>query len=113
MREKVAWANEHGLRLPDRAYRLAEEEVSCDGKPVCPKCTEKAPRPIRWAIPTLTGSCRGHQDQGILLVVSDLTVPIPTWGHDLPKPTSDRRIDSALSPVIHSADPPTPPPRVA
>ncbi len=117
MREKVAWANEHSLQLPARAYRLAEEEAEleavCADKLSCSHCKDKSPSPVRWMIPTLSGTCGGHHADSLSLVVPVLIPPNAICAVDCPAFSDSQVMVHALPYDSRPFDPPTPPPRVS
>jgi hypothetical protein len=129
MREKVAWAAEHGFTPPEHAVRLAEDEAA---RGACPKCRKNAapdhpdrdhakkpccdtnsapaPRSTEWVIGVFAKKCRGDEPGAVWVGTPGVPPgPAVAWAFD-------RAPAGIVPPVDHDTDPttsppPTPPPR--
>ncbi len=120
MREKVAWASEHGITPPAHALQLAEEEAvreartgSDDGD--CPKCRKKASpshqsHSAGWVMGIFAQNCRGEGPAGLLKLEPSVPPAIPVAREATPAPAAFVELPLPLvTPTSHC--PPTPPPR--
>ncbi|MGO8744746.1 MAG: hypothetical protein ACLQNE_02035 [Thermoguttaceae bacterium] len=133
--EKVAWARENGVAVPDYVVTAAKQEDAAAAKPKCPHCDQHVGRQTKaCSTPARVGAdCRRagnttHREPGICWLdverchglTSYMQMAGPTWPGD---PSLElRRVLPSLGRIVPQpfpaylftpADPPTPPPKLS
>jgi hypothetical protein len=116
MREKVAWAAEHGFAAPEHARQLADAEAASAEKGDCPRCRIKATehagvRPTAsWVLGIHQQKCHGEGHGGIF-AQAPAVAPLPpvSWQ---PESGVTASVWIASAHLVSLAQvPPAPPPR--